>query len=728
MAGLLLLMLALSPVASAAPPGAPTITEPAVDNRVLNPADVHMEAGGYSDTDGQAHACSDWEILTVTPPQVVWQAPCATGIEAGHVHLGDGSFVGAYAGRTELNFETAYRLRVRFRDSAGETSPYTERPFSTSPAGPPGDPSPVPWAVRQPGYEVEIVATGFQLPVNIAFVPNPGLDPGDPFMYVTELYGTIKVVTRDGTVSDYATGLLNFNPTGNFPGSGEQGLTGITVEPATGDVIATLLYENTASSSRPHYPKVVRFHSNDGGLTAASETTILDMFGQNTGQSHQVSAVTIGPDGKLYVHNGDGFNTEAAQSIDTFRGKVLRMNLDGTAATANPFYDASNGETARDYLFAYGFRNPFGGAWRASDASLYEVENGPSVDRFAKVVRGRNYLWDGTDASMRNFALYNWEPSHAPVNIAFVQPQTFFGSGFPEIEMDHAFVSESGSTYAGGPQAHGKRIVEFAPGPNGDFAGSPKVPLIEYSGTGKATAAGLAAGPDGLYFTDLYKDQGATSAIDRGANILRVRYVQQASGYQHALSAAKSVASLVPAYRPCTNPNASHGPPLASPSCSPPVGQSDSLAIGSAFIGSARLSAVDGNTATTADEADVRLRVTLADVRRASDRTDYTGELEARVALRLTDLHNGPGLNLAATRQDAPFRFAVPCTATTGSPDRGASCAVQTTADALMPGVVIERNRATWELGQVEVRDGGPDGDADTQPNAPFVTQGLFVP
>ncbi len=72
----------------------------------------------------------------------------------------------------------------------------------------------------------------FSLPVNIAFVLEPGPNPDDPLFYVTELYGTIKVVANDGTVSDYATGLLNFNPTGNFPGSGEQGLTGIVVEPA----------------------------------------------------------------------------------------------------------------------------------------------------------------------------------------------------------------------------------------------------------------------------------------------------------------------------------------------------------------------------------------------------------------------------------------------------------------------------------------------------------------
>ena len=46
-------------------------------------------------------------------------------------------------------------------------------------------------------------------------------------------------------------------------------------------------------------------------------------------------------------------------------------------------------------MFASGLRNPFGGAWRDVDASHWEVENGPATDRLAKIVAGRNYLWDG---------------------------------------------------------------------------------------------------------------------------------------------------------------------------------------------------------------------------------------------------------------------------------------------------------------------------------------------
>ncbi len=380
------------------------------------------------------------------------------------------------------------------------------------------------FVATQPGFVVEVVAEGLQLPVNVAFVPNPGSQPGDPKFYVTELYGAIKVVTNDGEISDYATGLLNFDPTGNFPGSGEQGLTGIVVDPATGDVFVTRVTDTDGMAGGEHHPQVLRFSSNDGGLTAATQTVIRDMVGESQGQSHQISNVTIGPDGKLYVHNGDGFDASTALNLNSYRGKILRMNLDGTAPSDNPLFDASNGINARDYVFAYGFRNPFGGAWRASDGRHYEVENGPSVDRMARVDRGANYGWNGSDASMQTNAIYNWNPAHAPVNIAFIQPETLGGSQFPVEKYGHAFVSESGPTYAQGPQSQGKRIVEFQLDADGNVIEGP-TSLVEYVGPGRATVAGLTAGPDGLYFTDLYKDVNAQSPIEAGARVLRIRSI-----------------------------------------------------------------------------------------------------------------------------------------------------------------------------------------------------------
>ena len=376
----------------------------------------------------------------------------------------------------------------------------------------------MPWRILDSGYVIERVASGLQLPVNIAFVPHPLPDADAPFFYITELYGTIQVVLRNGTMRPYVTGLLNFDPTGVFPGSGEHGSVGTAVDPATGDLFVAVVYESN-DGKREHDPKVIRIHSADGGRTAASITTVIEMTGEEIGPSHQISSVSIGPDGKLYVHVGDGFSTELATDLHSFRGKILRMNFDGSAPSDNPFYNSADGITATDYIYAYGFRNPFGGAWRAADGSLWEVENGPGIDRLAKVGAGMNFRWNGSDDDMRANAAYNWESSVAPVNIAFVQPATFGGSGFAADKLDHAFVSESGPTFVPGTTELGKRIREFALDAAGHVTATHS--FLEYTGTGYATVAALAAGPDGLYFSDLFPDQA--SPIDHEAHVYRIR-------------------------------------------------------------------------------------------------------------------------------------------------------------------------------------------------------------
>jgi glucose/arabinose dehydrogenase len=503
-------------------PSTPTIIEPSLDGQLLHGADVHMETAPFEHSDpARQHRCTDWEIWTIEPRERVWFSECVRGLQRVHAHLGDGAFLGSHEGRRELEPEREFLLRVRHRDDSDdpelEWSAYAERPFRTDAQKDPLPDAPN-WLVLQDGFVVEEVAAGFRLPVNIAFVPRPVIGPEDPYFYVTELHGTIKVVYQDFRIEDYASGLLNYDPTARFPGGGERGITGIAVEPESGDLFVSMLYEGEDGG----YPRILRMHSEDGGRTAASQTVVLDMRGELQGESHQVSAVTIGPDARLYVHNGDGFDVSTAQDLDSFRGKILRLELDGSATSDNPFFDEGDGIGARDYVFAYGFRNPFGGAWRDLEGALYAVENGPFVDRFIKVVEGHNYGWDGSDGSIRQDALYVWEKPVAPVNVAFVEGSRFHGSGFPEAKYGHAFVSESGPTYAPGPQEHGKRISEISFTPDNEVADV--TPLVEYNGTGRATVAALAAGPDGLYFSDLYPEDSSRGPADPGAKLYRVRH------------------------------------------------------------------------------------------------------------------------------------------------------------------------------------------------------------
>jgi hypothetical protein len=205
----------------------------------------------------------------------------------------------------------------------------------------------------------------------------------------------------------------------------------------------------------------------------------------------------------------------------------------------------------------------------------------------------------------------------------------------------------------------------------------------------------------------------------------------------------------VPAYTECTDDLTNwehvHGPPLQHVSCNPPQQTSSFLTVGTPdagpgngpaanSIGSARFAVLPGDPATTADEADVSLNVSITDVRclQASGGcpsgylADYTGQLQVRSTVRITDKLNGPTQTVAGTGE-VTYNFALSCTAT-ASTSVGSTCSTTTSADAVQGGTIRELKRTIWQLGQIEVYDGGSDGVASTSPNTVFAKQGVFVP
>jgi hypothetical protein len=123
----------------------------------------------------------------------------------------------------------------------------------------------------------------------------------------------------------------------------------------------------------------------------------------------------------------------------------------------------------------------------------------------------------------------------------------------------------------------------------------------------------------------------------------------------------------------------------------------------------------------------VKLDAQFTDVRNSTTLTDYLGELQVNLPLRITDRLNGAAAVQPATAADSSLSLAVPCS---GDLDTsvGSTCSVTTTVEAIMPGIAAEGKRAVWELGQVKVYDGGPDGDADTPDNTLFAVQGAYAP
>jgi hypothetical protein len=144
-------------------------------------------------------------------------------------------------------------------------------------------------------------------------------------------------------------------------------------------------------------------------------------------------------------------------------------------------------------------------------------------------------------------------------------------------------------------------------------------------------------------------------------------------------------------------------------------------------VGRVKLTVIAGTPGTSQDEADVALALSLTDVRQVGTLLDYAGELQMRSTIRITDRASGDVSEMSGTVEDLEVPVDAPCAITVGLA-AGSTCGVTTSLDAVLPGIVDEGERSIWELGQVEVLDGGPDGVADTPNNSVFARQGVFVP
>jgi galactose oxidase-like protein/Kelch motif protein len=193
--------------------------------------------------------------------------------------------------------------------------------------------------------------------------------------------------------------------------------------------------------------------------------------------------------------------------------------------------------------------------------------------------------------------------------------------------------------------------------------------------------------------------------------------------------------SLVLAYKACTASNTTHAPPLSHPSCSPPEQASDYLTVGTLdangqpakSAGFVRMAVVLDNPATPADEEDIAISGSMTDVRNKAGLSDYTGELQVKVPIRITDKLNGPAQTDGGTVEDFAYSVTMPCTAT-GDTTVGSTCSMSTTEDSLAPNSVVAGKRAIQRIGQVDIYDGGSDGVAATSGNTAFAWQGLFAP
>ena len=259
------------------------------------------------------------------------------------------------------------------------------------------------------GGAVETVATGLEVPWEIAFLPG-----GD--LLVTERPGRLVRLGPDGARRWSVT----------VPGVrevGEGGLMGLALHPDFAEnrrIYVMLTGEGPGGGLQN---RVERYRLEDGALE--DRTVVVDAI--PGARFHDGGRIAFGPDGFLYVTTGDATDAGRAQGRSSLAGKILRVTDEGAPAPGNPFGDR---------IHSWGHRNPQGLAWDG-EGRLWATEHGRSgmrsgLDELNLVEAGENYGWpaiegDETAAGMVAPVIHSGpDVTWAPAGLAHLDGRLFF--------------------------------------------------------------------------------------------------------------------------------------------------------------------------------------------------------------------------------------------------------------------------------------------------------------
>lgn len=167
--------------------------------------------------------------------------------------------------------------------------------------------------------------------------------------------------------------------------------------------------------------------------------------------SHTIGRVRFGPDGMLWVSNGDGTDYTTTQPyhvrsqyVDSLAGKVLRIDPEtGEGLPDNPFYDGDP-QSNRSKVVSYGLRNPYSFAFHPETGELIMGEVGWVTWEMIKVGTGYNFGWPcyegGNGELFYQWSFYGFEECQALYEIedeAVVKPPSY---GYDHLESGAAII------------------------------------------------------------------------------------------------------------------------------------------------------------------------------------------------------------------------------------------------------------------------------------------------
>jgi glucose/arabinose dehydrogenase len=213
--------------------------------------------------------------------------------------------------------------------------------------------------------------------------------------------GRLFVAQKGGALRVVSGGVLLSTPflSVSVDTAGEQGLLGVAFDPSFSSNRFVYVYYSSLATGQNRVSRFTASSTNPNVAATGSEFVLLDNI-TGTATNHQGGALDFGTDGKLYVAVGDDGNSTDADELDTLRGKILRLNSDGSIPADNPFVGVAG---ARGETWAYGLRNPFSFAVDPGSARIYVNDVGENTwEEVNALARGANYGWPTCEGPQGN--------------------------------------------------------------------------------------------------------------------------------------------------------------------------------------------------------------------------------------------------------------------------------------------------------------------------------------
>ncbi len=330
-------------------------------------------------------------------------------------------------------------------------------------------------------FQATTIVEGLQRPWGMTWLPD----------------GTILVTERPGKLRVIRKGVLVPQPVSGVPevlASGQGGLLDVAAHPDF--VENNLIYLTYAhGAKRANRTRVAR--AKFDGSALSNLEVIFEVSQAKQGTQHFGSRITWLPDKTMLVAFGDGGNPpiqldgdlirKQAQNLNSYLGKVVRLNDDGSVPEDNPFVGYTDVDPA---IWSYGHRNIQGMTVDSANNRLWSTEHGAKGgDELNWVEAGENYGWPEvsysdeysggrvTDIFTRPDAIdpkVVWIPSIAPSGLAFYSSDRFkqwqgdlFAGGLVSRDVRHLDLDETGKVLAETSMPIGARVRDVRQAPDG---------------------------------------------------------------------------------------------------------------------------------------------------------------------------------------------------------------------------------------------------------------------